>query len=338
MIPAIHPAIAITGRVQRLNQGAIRFGYPGVELRTKFAGRRLALRAHSTSDISYLDVQIDGQPLQILQLGAEPQTFELVDAQNIVSHQVSIMHRSETWHGLVTVEGFETDAKAQLKAPRQPERKMLIIGDSVTCGEAIDRTSNCQKSTRWWNPRQSYGLLTAEALEAQVHLVCYGGRGLIRSWNGRTDEGNAPEFFEQTLPGAQPKIAWDHDQYHPDLILVALGTNDFSLGIGPLPLREFYVSAYRKFIQHLRVLYPDATIALTEGAIVNDYADPERPQKTVLRRYIAETVQGLEDSKIHFVPASHFPGDECDAHPTKEQHHSMADELAPVLGELMDWR
>src|SRR5690606_40119588 len=58
----------------------------------------------------------------------------------------------------------------------------------ISCGEAIERTAECKKDTSWWNPRRSYGMLAAQALDAQVHLVCFGGRGLIRSWNGKTDE------------------------------------------------------------------------------------------------------------------------------------------------------
>jgi hypothetical protein len=39
----------------------------------------------------------------------------------------------------------------------------------------------------------------ARALDAQVHLVSYGGRGLLRDWQGKTDVLNAPQFFQLTI-------------------------------------------------------------------------------------------------------------------------------------------
>jgi hypothetical protein len=36
--------------------------------------------------------------------------------------------------------------------------------------------------------RASYGMLMAKQLNAQVQLVCYGGRGLVRTWDGKTND------------------------------------------------------------------------------------------------------------------------------------------------------
>src|SRR5690606_12198664 len=108
-------------------------------------------------------------------------------------------------------------------------------------------------------------MLTAKALDAQVHLVCFGGRGLIRSWNGKTDEQNLPDYFEYAIADAHNPVAWDHSRYSPDLILSAIGTNDFSQGI---PDREDYINAYTKLAYRLLDVHPQAKIVLTEGAIL----------------------------------------------------------------------
>lgn len=328
---------ALEGRAHSLDSGALRIGYPGVTLHTHFEGQHLALRAHGSGQQSYLGVAIEGEPLRVLKLEPTPREWVLIDSDQKVSRRVEITHRGETWLSQITLEGVTINENAALEPVELPSRKMLIVGDSVTCSYGAGERDTPLNTGPWWDPKASYGMKAAEALDAQVHLVCYGGRGLIRSWNGNRDEGNAPEFFEWAIANKTSPVEWDHRRYQPDLILVSLGTNDFSLGIGPLPEREAFVGAYIDFLERLRTVHPDATIALTEGAIVNDAADAQRPQKTVLRQYIREAIEGFGQHEVHFIPATHYPGDAQDGHPTGSQHASMADELSKQLRTLMGW-
>ena len=236
--------------------------------------------------------------------------------------------------------GFVLPAGADLAAPPPwPERKLLFIGNSVTCGEGADRASAAPGDTAASSDAtHSYGMLLAAALGAQCHLVCYGGRGLMRDWRGRRDVLNAPEFEPLALAVENERVAWDRHAYQPDAIVVSLGTNDFNLGLGPLPEEREFVGTYLVFLRALRERYPAAKIAVTEGAIVNDEADPARPQKAVLRRYLAATVRQLGDPGVVFLPARHYPGDAHNAHPTGEQHAAMARDLEGPLRDLVGWR
>ena len=213
----------------------------------------------------------------------------------------------------------------------------MVIGDSVTCGEGIDRKPDCKKDAAVWNAPESYGMLLARSLGAQCHLVCYGGRGLIRDWQGSTSVLNAPQFFELALPEPKPNVAWDHAKYQPDALIVSLGTNDFNLALGVLPEREQYVSAYVAFVRAIRARYPLSFVFLTEGSMVNDVTDPQRPQKSRLQSYLSDTVQRLADPRVSFVAAEYYPGDACDAHPTRAQHLAMAHDLEPVLRRALAW-
>jgi lysophospholipase L1-like esterase len=236
------------------------------------------------------------------------------------------MHRSESWHGVVTLAGFSTDGELKA-APALPPRRMLVLGDSVTCAEGAGQRVG-KKDSSWTDPRHSYAMLAAQALGAQVHLVCYGGRGLVRSWNGRTDQLNLPDFYELAIADAAAPVRWDHGRYQPDLIVSAIGTNDFSGGI---PAREAYVAAYVKLVQTLLRNHPQARVVLTEGAILSG------SKKAALRAYIAETVRRLDDSRVSALKSQHHPGDKRDAHPTRPQHAAMARALAPQLRRLMAW-
>ena len=120
-------------------------------------------------------------------------------------------------------------------------------------------------------------------------------------------------------------------------MFVSLGTNDFNLGIGDFPAREDFIGAYVAFARRIRACHPRAAILVTEGAIVNDPEDPARPQKTILRAYIAETALRLADPRISAVPSNHYPGNPFDAHPTGEQHAAIARDFEPVIRAAAGW-
>ena len=320
--------IGLMGRAQQQGDGSLRFGYPGVSLFLNVEGASLQMSAHSNSGNGWIDVIVDDAAPKRIQLTSAPQTYELFRFAEPGKHKVRITNRTETWQGISTVSGFIVDKGQLLAASPLPKRKLLFLGDSVTCAEMIDRIPGEQSNPGWSNARESYGMLTAAALNAQVQLVCYGGRGLVRSWNGKTDELNLPDFYPLTIADQAAPVSWDKSAYQPDLIISAIGTNDFSQGI---PAREHYVSTYVRLVNQLLTDYPQAQIALTEGAILNG------DKKAALIDYIRETISRVDGIRVHQVTSPHFPGDEQDAHPTKTQHAAMAEDLTPQLKALMDW-
>ena len=131
-----------------------------------------------------------------------------------------------------------------LPPPPWPARKLMFIGDSITCGEYVERFPPENISTpRAANAARSFGMLLGRWLNAQVHLVSCGGRGIIRDWTGRTDGINAPQFFKLTLPD-DPASPWDPADYVPDVVVVSLGQNDFSKD---LPDEAMYTQGLRRF-------------------------------------------------------------------------------------------
>lgn len=327
-IPAANSEIATMGRAHINSDNSLLLGYPGISVKTEVLGRSLSADLQSSTGNSWIDVIVDNGSPTAIQITNQPQTVELFRFAEDAKHTVEIIHRTENWQGQITLKQFTLTGEKFLSAPALAKRKMLVLGDSVTCGEAIDRVAGEEKNSRWWNARESYGMLTAKALNAQVNLVCWGGRGLVRSWNGKTDDANLPEFYEFAVGDNDPTMKWDHRNYQPELIISAIGTNDFSQGI---PERETYVTAYVKLINKLLANHPQAHIALTEGAILNG------DKKAALIDYIREAISRVNDSRVHQVTSHYYPGDEQDAHPTKEQHTLMANDLAPQLKALMDW-
>ena len=326
LTPAQDKHIARMGRVAALPDGGVRIAYPGVTLSLTFTGTSLSVDAWSSGAGSYLEAVVDGGAPRRIKIGSERASYPILEHGARGKHTVELMHRSETWHGVVTLAGITADGPLGAP-PALPKRRMLVLGDSVSCSEGVGERTGKKDST-WWDPRHSYGMLAARALHAQVQLVCHGGRGLVRSWNGRTDEHNLPDFYQLAVADPKQPLPWNQRDYDPQLIVSAIGTNDFNQGI---PERDAYVSAYVHFVRTLLADHPRAQVVLTEGAILNG------DKKAALQAYLRETRERVGDKRVHVVPSIHHPGTQEDAHPTGPEHAQMAQELVPQLARIMHW-
>ncbi|MFS2025311.1 bifunctional acetylxylan esterase/glucomannan deacetylase AxeC2 [Massilia sp. CT11-137] len=326
-IPAADTHVARMGRTVAEADGTVRFGYPGVTLSLVVDGTRLAVDAAGTAS-SLVDVIVDGKPAGTLHLAPQVQSYDVFKGAAPGSHRVELVHRSETWLGVVSIARFTADGRF-LAAPTLPRRRLLVLGDSVTCGADMERGAGDKDTPGWWNPRLSYGMLAARALDAQVQLVCYGGRGLVRSWNDRTDEFQLPAFYDLAIADAAHPVRWNQADYAPDLIVIAIGTNDFNPGI---PERAAYVDTYAALLRRVLRDHPHAQIALTEGVLLNG------DKKAALIGYLKEAMGRVGDRRVHLLaPVAYQPGDAVNGHPTTAQHAAMAAEILPQLRRIAGW-
>ncbi len=257
-------------------------------------------------------------------------------------HLIEIYKQSETWQGLIDLEalvmpavGRPSDRAQLLPPPPLPMRKLLFVGDSVTCGANVSRENRCSKDPARpsQDPYHAFDMLLARRLDAEPQLVCYGGRGLQRDYRGLTIRDgvlNAPEFLDLAIATDDPatRQTWPTAGWVPDAVVVSLGTNDFNLQ-KTKPLNEpGFVQDYAALLTRLRREYPRSSILVTEGAIVTD---------PLLRQLVRQAVARMHDPRVEWAPAKHYPGDACDGHPTLEQHGHMADDLEPQLRKALGW-
>ena len=140
------------GRVDASSPDTLRFGYPGVTLRVRFQGPSLSLRLSCTTSNSHLSVRVDDREPRVLRLRSGESEVTLAEGLGDAPHTVEVSHRTETWLGIVTLRSFVLQAGSRLlPAEPWPERRLLLIGDSVTCGEDIDRPGDCRKDATTWN-------------------------------------------------------------------------------------------------------------------------------------------------------------------------------------------
>ena len=224
---------------------------------------------------------------------------------------------------------------ALLTAAPLPQRKLLFVGDSVTCGAGVDNNPQCKEDPM--HPANdayhSFGMELGRRLDAQVQLVCYGGRGVTRDYRGLgIADGvlNAPEFLDLSIATDDPELRseWKSQGWTPDAVLVSLGTNDFNLQATKPLDGEPFVHAWIALLNQIAEQHPEAKIFATEGAIVTD---------PLLRQYIRTAVDAVHQQRVQWLQATHYPGNGCNAHPTREQHLHMADDIEPVLRERLHW-
>lgn len=339
-IIASDPAIAWVGRICAGSDGAVRCAFPGVGLRLLTTASRIAIRLEAATADCYLDLRIDGAPGVAVRL-AQGES-ELVLAEGLapgIQRRVELIRRTESWMGLITVRQVLLDGGSLMPVPT-PRRRLLFIGDSITCGACVEQLPpDWPEGHGTANAARSFGMELGRRLDAEAHLVAYGGRGLVRDWQGLGNDrvANAPVFFERSLPD-DAHAPWDHAAWQPDAVVIGLGTNDFNQGI---PDEREWTRAYDAFLARLRAVHPRSWIVLTSSPMFGPRMDNGDVAKAAaLAHYLDEIVllrQFAGDQRVERVLYRHQPGSAKNSHPTAPQHLLMADELETVLRARLSW-
>lgn len=325
--------VSYEGRTWRTAEHRVRLGFPGITLRLRSNAPDLALRTDASNDTVYFELIVDHTEPQLLRAPKGKGTLTLYRGLPAAEHNVVLIRRTESWEGTCDIVAVEASG-GELQPPAPlPARKLMFIGDSVTCGQGTEpeRASEVQNPLRA-NAAASYGMLLARKFGAQCALVSYGGRGVIRDWQGNRTSVTAPQFYERALPD-DPTTPWDHRSYVPDAIGVALGTNDFSRGI---PDQNEFVNAYVEFVRKLQRDAPHAKIFLIDSPILNDGVN-EVPKRSVLGAFLDEVVAKVGSPNVVHGHTKHYVGAKDDAHPTAADHIGIAAELEPQFRAALGW-
>jgi hypothetical protein len=330
--------IAYMGRVEISGQKA-EMGYPGITVRFVYTGPAPVLRLTGDSPNCFFNLSCNGWDPVVIRLNQGENEIALpTGVAPAGGWLVELVRRTESWMGTASFNGLLLPSGCGLlPPPAWPSRKLMFIGDSLTCGEYNERFPQENDSTpRSTNAARSYGMLLARWLGAQVHLVSYGGRGITRDWSGKTDVNIVPVFFPRTLPDT-PGSVWDHSRYVPDVIVINDGT-DFDAG--PQDEAKF-TDAYAAFVAQVRSAYPGAFILLSESGFQSDGSDgrPRTARDELLRTMnaVAQRRRDAGDSRIRVVHTGFFPGTPTNGHLVAFQHEQIALDLLGPIREAAGW-
>lgn len=342
LLLSLHPAIATAEQIVAPDDSAIRyvgrftddyrFSWTGCEIQTKYRGSSIRADLQEVAAApAGLTVVVNGEP-RFLKVGGERKVYTLAeDLDPDRVHRISIIKRSEASKGTVRFYGFVLPEGGELIRPETPTRKLLVIGDSITCGygnEADDPSE--ANSVENENGYMSYAMIAARALDADAVLVCWSGRGMFRNRSKQDDQsGTLPKLFDQILPhDADSQL--DHSQFVPDVIIINLGTNDSAEHSGaklPLP-KDGFIHAYTAFLKRLREIAPDSKLVLSIGPM----------QSGPVAGWLPEIAAQFEDASV--VIFDKYAGKEdigAHWHPSVTKNQKMAEQLVGTIRSVTGW-
>jgi lysophospholipase L1-like esterase len=344
-VPPGDPNVFYMGRVDCTPSGPA-FAFPAVSVRLRFEGNALDLRLSDSgtgtaTSTNYYDVSVDGAAPTRLEAAAGDHTYPLARGLGGGEHTIEIVKRGESNGntGKGRILGFRLPAGARLLPVRQRPLRLEFVGDSITCGYGNEvsttRPDLAHFTTVNSNANAAYGAIAARLLDAEYVAVAVSGRGVHRNWADEPGE-LAEEFYDDTLPDDPAAPPWDFTRFVPHVVVVNLGTNDFS---PPGPDHEAFRSAYARLLERIRGRYPDALLLAVVGPMLTDsYPEGTRAWSTA-RRDIAGVVDALRvrgDTKVRFLALTpqEAPYGE-DFHPTVATHRRMAEEVAAEIRRML---
>jgi hypothetical protein len=331
------------GRIEKLQDGNVILIGTASSVSFNFTGTDCSIALQSVDSWehhNYVSLVLDGKYIGKLRIekGAV-QSFPVKTTTNKKVHNLEIYKTTEAHSGGILFAG--TTAKLTSIASKK-KKKIEFIGDSITCGAASDPSDiPCDKGEYFdhHNGYYAYGPVLSREIGVDYLMSSVSGIGIYRNWNDENkDEAIMPDVYQNlylTKDTTKPKYDF---AFRPDIISIALGTNDFSGGDGKkerLPFNaDKYVSNYISFIKMLYIHNPNAQIVITNSPMVGG------DRGVVFEDCLSKVKAAFATDKIHktilifkFKPMTPKG---CSGHPDVADHKVLANEYAPFLKKLLN--
>ena len=326
---ANNPFIQYTGRIDFSNPALPRFWQPGVYITLQFSGKNCEVILHDEilwgNKHNYLELVVDGKA-ERLQTKSKTDTIRVGHNLSNGKHTLVICKNTEANIGYLELVGIR--CKKLLPPPAKPIRKIEFIGNSITCAASSDMSAMpCGKGV--WEDQHNaylgYAATTARTLNAQYHLSAVSGIGLMHSCCNL--DIIMPQVFDK-ISMRDNKIAWNFNDYQPDLVTVCLGQND---GVQDSAL---FSDKYITFLQTLRGYYPQATIICLSSPMA-DESLAVFTNKVITALVKKINASGDTNLYSYFFSKQYHNG--CDSHPDLAEHKEIAGELTKFIRAIKKW-
>jgi len=287
---------------------------------------------------NYFQYTLDGQYQKKIRVEGNSNHPIVLTAPGNGKHIIWIYKTTEAQTGPIYIQKITGTNLKALNVPALP--LIEFIGNSITCGAAAD-PSETPCGTGVYHDQHdaydAYGPQVARTLGVNFTMSCVSGIGVYRNWN--SDGPTMPQVYENTEMGSNTSHPWDFKKYSPDIVSIALGTNDFSTGDGKRPRLPFdsatFVNHYIDFVQLVKSKYPSAQIALFSSPMVNgDNRQLLQNCLSAVKQHIDANHPADKPVALYFFNPMHAHG--CAGHPNVEEHSILANELVPFFRKLLE--
>lgn len=305
-----------------------RFGSPGVYFEGRFESTGVSVAVESATE--HFRVLVDG--IERARLIAPGTARVVVEGLPPGPHVVRLEKVTESQQGGGRFLGFRTAGGGRALPPAPRARRIEFVGDSYTVGygnAAHGRTCSRQEVHDTTDTGRAFGPLLAARVGADYRVVAYSGFGVVRNYGGAAAELSLPGIYDRVIPG-EPAALPEDDGWRPQLIVIALGTNDFSTPLhagerwaDDAALRADWRARYVAFVRMLRSRRPQARFLL----LGHESFYPEVVQVAAeLNRGPARPVETRVYGGLELTG--------CDWHPSLADHRALADLVGAAIGGM----
>lgn len=330
-------SLNVVGRFFKHENGKMELITSAAHTGFAFKGKQCTvyLESGNNESHSYIQYELDGVYKGRLRINGLGDSLVITSAENI-RHEVMLYKTTEAHSGPLFINRI---AGVELEI-LEPAKKLLfeIIGNSITCGAASD-TSDVKCNDGEYhdkhNAYMAYGPRVARATDMDFVLNSVSGIGIYRTWN--MEFPNMPLVYESLDFSTDLKRKWDFATFSPDIICVALGTNDFSNGDGQNARAPFdakyFTERYTAFVKQIKDYHLTAAIVLMNSPMVNG----ERNDvflSSLLKVKTEIDMAYPEQRPVDIFEFASMQAGGCSGHPSVEDHAVMAEELTVFMKKL----
>lgn len=324
------------GRIERTAENGVILISSASSITFGFTGNLCEIALQSKNEYghhAYVSLELDGKYIGRLRVESQLKNYP-IKVTTDKKHTLKIFKATEASTGGILFNG----ATAKLVPTTLKEKKRIeFIGNSITCGMGADVIEIPCGQGEWFdqhNAYQAYGPVLSRNLDVDFQLSSVSGMGMYRNWNDET---------EPVMPNVYGNLYLNDDaskpysfNFKPDIISIALGTNDFSEGDGTKARAPFspekFISNYVNFVRMLYKHNPNVQIVVVNSPMVNGEKD----------KVFTDCLEKIRDSfkNKNFKPIQIFKFTAvaphgCTTHPDAEDHKIMARQYEPFLKKLL---
>ncbi|NME81815.1 SGNH/GDSL hydrolase family protein [Clostridium sp. SM-530-WT-3G] len=271
--------------------------------------------------------------------------YTLFESKDIQTVKVKFIKMSEVAFAKLGIKSIQIYDFKEIKKVANSKRRIEFIGDSITCGYGNEGKLDVDEfNTAQENPWMAYASKTARKLSADYNLVSWSGIGVISSYteeNVPNDELLIPKLYKYTdmdldkilgIPENQYNI-WNNSKFIPDLVVINLGTNDFSYTKDIKERINYFEKGYLSFLKQVRQANPSSTILCILGVMGDDlYPSVEKCVSCFSKEFHDNNIFSM-----HLTPQNEADGIGTDSHPSLITHDKLSIALVNKIKEIMNW-